>query len=115
MSKTTATRNTLADSLAGLGAYYSLHTADPGTTGASEATGGSPAYARKQTTFAAAASGSRVGSLVTFDVAAGTYTHWGQWSAVTAGTYIDGAALPASEVFAAQGRYDLTPTITAPA
>lgn len=115
MSKPTATRNTLADALANIGAYYSLHTADPGTTGASEATGGSPAYARKLTVFAAASGGSRVGTLVTFDLAAGTYTHWGQWTAVSGGTYIDGGALPASEVYAAQGQYDLTPTITAPA
>jgi len=115
VSKPAATRNSLADTLAGLGNWYALNTADPGTTGASEATGGSPAYARKQSTFAAASGGSRVGSLVTFDVPAGTYTHWSQWSASTAGTYIDGGALPSSEVFGAQGQYDLTPTITAPA
>jgi hypothetical protein len=115
VSKPAATRNSLCDTLVGLGTWYSLHTADPGTTGASEATGGSPAYARKQSTFAAASGGSRAGSLVTFDVASGTYSHWGQWTASSAGTYIDGGALPAPEVFAAQGQYDLTPTITAPA
>ena len=35
--------------------HFSLHTADPGATGASEVTGGSPAYARKAAVWAAAA------------------------------------------------------------
>ena len=44
-------------------AWISLHTLDPGTTGTSEATGGSPAYARKQTSWTAGASdGSTVGA-----------------------------------------------------
>lgn len=115
MSKPAATRNTLCDSLAALGTWISLHTADPGTTGASEASGGSPAYARKQTTWGAAAGGSRAGSQVVFDVPAGTYTHWGLFSASTAGTYIDGGALPASEIYAAQGQHQVTPTISVPA
>lgn len=42
--------------VAGTNRYISLHTGDPGTTGANEATGGSPAYARKLTTWAAGAS-----------------------------------------------------------
>lgn len=44
---TAATKETAALAVTALGAYVSLHTADPGTTGTSEATGGSPAYARK--------------------------------------------------------------------
>lgn len=44
-------------------AWISLHTSDPGTTGTGEATGGSPAYARKQTSWTAGASdGSTVGA-----------------------------------------------------
>ena len=35
----------------------SVHTGSPGTTGASEATGGAPAYARKATTWGAASGG----------------------------------------------------------
>ncbi len=115
MAKPVATRNALVDAQLALGKNFSLHTADPGTTGASEATGGSPAYARKASTMPVASAGSSVGSQVTIDVPAGTFTHWGEWSAITAGTFVDGGALPASETFAAQGQYLLTPTVSAPA
>ena len=53
--------------------YLSLHTGVPDSTGSLEATGGSPAYARKAVTWAAAASGQRANSgTITFDVPAGT-------------------------------------------
>ncbi len=91
--------------------YLSLHTADPGQSGASEVTGGSPAYARKLTTWGAAnASGVATGSQVTFDVPAGTITHLGFWSAVTAGTF-RGSINIVDETFAAQGTYLFTPTL----
>lgn len=104
MAKTTALLNTLASAYAGAGDYLSLHTADPGTTGTSEATGGSPAYARKQTTWGSPSGGAITGSSVTFDVPAGTYTHWGRWTAVTGGTFRDGGALSSSVTLSAQGQ-----------
>ena len=64
--------------------------ADPGTgtnfTG-TEATGGSPAYARQAVTWGAAASGqkSNTGTL-TFDVPAGTYGFFGYFNASTGNT-----------------------------
>jgi hypothetical protein len=100
----TTTKNALATAYAGLGAYVSLHTASPAATGANEATGGSPAYARKQTTWGTAAGSTISGSEVTFDVGAGTYTHWGLWTAATGGTFIDGGALSASVTLSAQGQ-----------
>lgn len=107
----TAELNYLADQGAARGSWISLHTATPGTTGANEATGGTPAYARKQTTWGAAASGSAVGSQVTFDVPAGTYTHFGVWSAATAGTFRGGNALSANQGNAsAQSQVQVTPT-----
>ena len=102
-----AGKNVMLDALAGVAGFVSLHTADPGTTGASEVTGGSPAYARKAITWAAASAGNLDGSSVTFDVPAGTYTHLGYWSAVTAGTFYGGSALSTPETFAAQGQYVL--------
>ena len=94
-------------------AWISLHTADPGTTGTGEASGGSPAYARKQTTWAGGASdGSTVGSEVAFDVPSGTYTHVGIWSASTSGTFVGGFALSSSAVLGSQGIVRVTPTIT---
>jgi hypothetical protein len=111
MPLTTAELQAAVDTEAGRITWLSLHTGAPGTTGANEATGGSPAYARKQTTWGAAnASGVAVGSQVTFDVPAGTYAHVGFWSAPTGGTF-RGSIDITDEVFAAQGQYLFTPTL----
>ncbi|MGE3835770.1 MAG: hypothetical protein AB7H43_13450 [Acidimicrobiia bacterium] len=68
--------------------HYSVHTAFPGLTGANEAAGGTPAYARKAATWAAAAAGKRANSAAAaFDLPAGTYGWAGGWSASTAGTF----------------------------
>src|SRR5688572_11998217 len=110
---TNASRETAALAVTATGAYISLHTADPSTTGASEATGGSPAYARKLTTWTGGSSDGAVpGSEVTFDAAAGTYTHFGIWSTVTTGTFIGGGSLNASATLGAQGQVKVTPTLT---
>jgi hypothetical protein len=112
-TSTNATKETAATAVTALGTFISLHTANPGTTGASEATGGSPAYARKATTWTAGASDGVVnGSQVTIDAAAGTYTHFGLWTAATAGTFISGGALSASVTLSAQGQVLVTPTTT---
>lgn len=83
-----AGRNLMLDALTAAADYVSLHTADP-TSGANEASGGSPAYARKAVTHAAAASGvaAQNGTDPVFDVPAGTYYAIGYWSAVSAGTF----------------------------
>lgn len=108
-------RNTLADDQAARITYLSLHDATPGITGANEATGGAPAYARQPVTFnAAGAIGPLGGTLqpatvgvawsdeVAFDVPAGTYSHWGAWSAL-AGTYRMGnVVLPSSQTVTTQ-------------
>jgi len=113
MAFTNASKETAALAVTGLGAYISLHTADPGTTGASEATGGSPAYARKLTTWTGGSSdGSVTGSQVTFDAPAGTYTHMGIWTASTSGTFVAGFALSSSATLSAQGQILVTPTVT---
>lgn len=79
-------------------AYVSLHTATPGTTGASEVTGGSPAYARVAVTWNSPSGGSVTNSnALTINLPASTTaTHFGIWSAVTAGTYYLGGALTSS-------------------
>ena len=113
MAFTNATKETAALAITALGNYISLHTGDPSTTGANEATGGSPAYARKTTTWTGGSSdGSVPGSQVTFDAAAGTYTHMGIWTASTSGTFIAGFALSSSVTLGAQGQVLVTPTIT---
>lgn len=69
--------------------HASLHTAYS-LTGANEVTGGSPAYARKAQTFAAAASGSKAqnGTAPVFDVPATTVRWVGMWDALTAGNFL---------------------------
>lgn len=91
--------------------YVSLHTADPGDTGASEVSGGSPAYARKSLTLAAASAGETDASnQPVFDVpAATTVAYVGFWDAATAGNFL-GSADVTDEAFAGQGTYTVTST-----
>lgn len=111
MAFTNATKEAAALAVTALGNSISLHTADPGTTGTAEATGGSPAYARKTTTWTGGASdGSVSGSLVAFDVPAGTYTHIGVWNG---STFIGGFPLSSSTgALPGQASVAVTPTIT---
>lgn len=108
---TTTEKNNLASQYGTNCAYASLHTADPGTTGASEVTGGSPAYARKAITWSAPSNGVITGS-VTFDVPSGTtVTYAGLWTAATAGTFLDKVAVT-SQAFASQGTFTVNFTYT---
>ena len=77
--------------------YVSLHTADPGETGASEATGGS--YARQSAAFDAASAGATANSaIIDFTLMpAATITHVGIWDASTSGNFLWGGALAASK------------------
>lgn len=90
----------------------SLHTADPGTTGASEASGGS--YARQSLTFGTTSSGAAAANQVSFDVPSGTYTHFGVWDSTTASgsTFRGGGSLSSSETFDAAGTLKVTLTLT---
>ena len=77
--------------------YVSLHTADPGETGASEVSGGS--YARQQAAFDAAVSGASTNSS-NIDFAAmpvATVTHIGIWDALSGGNFLYHGALASSK------------------
>lgn len=108
---TSAIKNLLCDAYRANVTYISLHTGAPGTTGANEATGGSPAYARKQTTWGAASAGVATGSQVSIDVPAGTFTDAGGWSAATGGTFFDRLAISSTTV-GANATILITPTVT---
>ncbi len=96
--------------------FVSLHSGDPGTTGANEISGGSPAYARKTAAWGSSTNGSAaLSSAVQFDIPGSvTITHFGTWTSASGGTFIGGDALrdgannPVSETFTAQGFYTLT-------
>ena len=114
MAATNGFLNGVADAATALGNSISLHTADPGTTGASEVAGG--AYARKTTTWGAAAivGGNAVatGSTVRFDVPASTAALWyGVWSG---GTFRYARPLTPSVTIGSSGpgQIDVTPTYT---
>ncbi|MFD3511236.1 hypothetical protein [Nocardia sp. NPDC058666] len=112
------TRQVLADaykSVAGSNTVYiSVHSADPGTTGTNEASGGVPAYARKQSAWTSGTGGVVTGSQVTVDLPAGSYTHVGLWKTAT-GTaptdFIDKVAI-STTTLGAQGQLLITPTFT---
>lgn len=89
--------------------YISLHTGDPGTTGANEVSGGS--YVRQRPPFNAAASSQakNTSSISWTLLPAATITHIGIWDASSGGIYYLGAALSTSIPVLAGG----TATITA--
>lgn len=90
--------------------YAALHSGAPGADGsANELTGGTPAYARKAVTMAAAAGGARaISAGVTLDVPAGsTVAYASLWTALTAGTCVATDDVT-SETYTGQGTYNLT-------
>lgn len=111
-----ATRQVAADAyknIAGSGApWVALYTGAPGANGTSnQASGGSPAYARKQTTWSSGSGGALTGSSVTIDVPAGTYTYAGIWTAETGGSCIDWVPIT-STTLGSQGQIVITPSFT---
>jgi hypothetical protein len=76
--------------------FISLHTDDPGTTGANEVSGAG--YSRASITWNTASGGSRTNSnAIAITIPAGTtVTYFGLWSASTAGTYYIGGLLTPS-------------------
>lgn len=83
--------------------YVSLHTGDPGLTGANEASGGAGPYARQSSSWAAAAarSVSNDAAINYVGMPASTITHVGLWDAVSGGNFLAGGALTTSRTLAA--------------
>jgi hypothetical protein len=113
--KVATTRASLATTYVGAGTWIGVATGDPGTTAtpSAEASGGSPAYARKQTTWGATTGGSSTGSEVVIDAPAGTYTYVILASAATTGAanMVDNVAIT-PVVLNAQGQIRITPSVT---
>ena len=81
--------------------FISMHTADPGATGASECSGSG--YARQSLTFNAASAKAATNASATTNTltgALGPVTHFGIWDASTAGNFLGSAALTASKAVA---------------
>ncbi len=109
MPLTVTAHNRMLDFLGTQIKTASLHSADPGTTGASELTGGSPAYARKAVTWnAAATSNLDQANAPVFDIPGGaTVAHVGYWSGDTTPVFL-GSDPVTAESYAAQGTYTLS-------
>jgi hypothetical protein len=106
-------RQALADTYKTLGTWIGVATGDPGTAAApaNEATGGTPPYARKQTTWTSSTGGVVNGTAVTVDVPTGTFTHILLASAVSGSNMVDKADVT-DVVMSAQGQIVVTPTYT---
>jgi hypothetical protein len=91
----------------GSAGYISLHSADPGTTGASEISGGT--YARVAVTWGSASGGSIANTnTITINVPASTtVAYFGLWSAGSGGTYEMGGALSSSQTFSTAGTFTI--------
>lgn len=98
--------NAQADDVASRVQFVSVHTADPGATGAAEAAGDD--YVRISPTFTGAGVEGVLGAALqpatdgiswsgqlTFDLPAGTFTHLGYSDEVTSGSFRGGEGLPA--------------------
>lgn len=106
MALTNATLQSLGNSLAGLCTHVSLHTSDPGSTGANESSA-----ARQAVTFSVDADGDlTLPAALNFTggAASGPCTFVGLWSASTAGTFRGGFALTGDQTFNAAGEYTVT-------
>ena len=107
-----ATKQAAADGVKGIAAapWVSLHTADPGSTGASETSGGG--YGRVQATWVSGTTGTLTAAQVSVPAGAGSYTHGGLWTSQTGGTFIGGEALAPAVTLAAPGSINVTPSYT---
>ena len=110
----TSALNAAAAGVAGIAAFGSLHTADPGGTGANEVTGGG--YARVPLVWDPATGGvSALDSALAFSgPASSPATYFGVWSALSGGTFHGAVALTGDQAFNASGDYIVAAaTITA--
>lgn len=89
-------------------AYLSVHTADPGATGANEATSGG----RSALAWGTASGGSISASQVSLTPAAGTYGWGGYWTAATGGTYLGSFVFSTSKTLATGDTLKVTATLT---
>lgn len=110
-----ASRQTLANAYAGLGAYLAACTGNPGTTttvaNETSGTGGSGAYTRLATSWSPGAGGVQNGSQVILSVPAATFTFGALCSAATGANQVDNASIT-STAFSSPGQLVMTPTYT---
>jgi hypothetical protein len=108
MGWSSTAQNAGCAAITALGSDFSLHTADPGTSGT-----GDSGQAHQPTVWAAPAGGTATGSEVTFpDVPIGNYTHYGQWGGAT---FVQGFALVPPINLTGPANVKVTPSVSFPA
>jgi hypothetical protein len=112
MTNVLSTAQALDNYKVSLGNWIGVCTGPPGNTSTvlNEATGGSPAYARQQTTWTPGTNGTNTGSQVTLNLPAGTYSYGIICSASTGNTMIDWFTLQTPIVITAQTAVPITPS-----
>lgn len=110
--QTVTQRNNLVDAYKAAATYMAVYSTVPGASAGTEISGGSPAYARKASNWGATAASAATAAPAAFDMPSGsTAAGMGFHTAVTAGTYLDGAAIT-SQGFSSQGTLTITATYT---
>lgn len=108
MTLQTPVLNAAVNGATALLVYASIHSANPGGTGASEIAGGAPAYARIATAWPGASGAVDTLPAIDFNMPAGsTAAYVGFWSALSGGTWRGSQQLSAPESFTGQGVYTL--------
>lgn len=110
--QTNAMKNIISDAYKAAATHGAIYTTAPGASAGTEPSGGSPAYARKALSWGSSSNGVVSTTGTVFDVPASTtIVGAGVHSAISAGTYYDGAGVT-SQAFASQGTYTVTYTFT---
>lgn len=112
MANSPAFREAMALAGAGMCGFINLHTGDPGTTGAAEASSARGAI----TWVGGAVDGTVTGNELTLaNVPAGVYTYASLFSGSTGANYQTSYLLPASVVLGSAGPVKITPQYVYPA
>ena len=111
MAYTNAVKNEAVDAMTALGSWITVHTGDPGTTGANRVV----ALAPLQTVWPDATSGQTIGTQLVFaNAPALHYTHFGVWADAAMTTFRWGFALDPGVTYDAPGTLYITPRLTFP-
>ena len=113
MTNVTATADALIADYSALGNWIGVFTGAPGNTAApaNEASGGSPAYARQATSWTVSGA-TAIGSAVTINVPAGTYSYMGFFSASSGNNMVDWCPMT-PQIATGQTTITITPLATA--
>lgn len=108
------TAQTLTNDFTALGNWIALCTGPPGAgaTIYNECSGGSPAYARQETTWTQGTNGSATGSPVTFNLPAGTYPYAAVCQSSSGNTMVDWCILNTPIQVTSQAAIQFTPSAT---